>query len=105
MGLEDLAMFSTVPGATVLYPGDAVATEKLVEAMTHQPSICYLRTTRGKTPVIYDRDERFAVGECKVIRESETETSERLWPLESPCTKRFQPMRCQLLRRRLNHTG
>ncbi len=71
MGLEDLAMFRTVPGATVLYPCDAVSTERLVEEMVEQSGVCYLRTSRGKTPVIYDNSEKFPVGGCKVFGESE----------------------------------
>lgn len=31
MGLEDLAMFRAIPGATVFYPSDGVSTEKAVE--------------------------------------------------------------------------
>ncbi len=71
MGLEDLAMFRTLPGSTVLYPCDAVSTERLVEAMAHEPGACYLRTTRGKTPVIYGNDEEFPIGGCKVLRHSD----------------------------------
>ena len=35
MGLEDLAMFRAILGSVVLYPGDAVSTERLVEAALH----------------------------------------------------------------------
>ena len=31
MALEDLAMFRSLPGCTVFYPSDAVATERAVE--------------------------------------------------------------------------
>ena len=31
MGLEDIAMFRAILGSVVLYPSDAVSTEKLVE--------------------------------------------------------------------------
>lgn len=31
MGLEDLALFRTIPTATVFYPSDGVSTEKAVE--------------------------------------------------------------------------
>ena len=41
-----------------------------VEAMAAEHGIHYLRTTRGETPVIYDADEDFAVGGCKVLRQS-----------------------------------
>jgi transketolase len=70
MGLEDLAMFRTLLNSVVLYPADAVATEKLVEEMARYPGIAYLRTTREATPVIYDPAEAFPIGGCKVLRAS-----------------------------------
>ncbi len=70
MGLEDIAMMRAVPDAVVLYPADAVATVKLVERMAIYPGIAYLRTTRPKTPVIYDNHEEFPIGGCKVLRQS-----------------------------------
>lgn len=71
MGLEDLAMFRAIWGSVVLYPCDAVSTEKLVEAMAEYRGICYLRTTRMATPVIYDKGEEFPIGGCKVLRRSD----------------------------------
>ncbi|MEV6110006.1 transketolase [Streptomyces sp. NPDC051940] len=72
MGLEDLAMFRTVPGATVLYPCDANQTARLVEAMAGEVSgIRCLRTTRGDTPVIYGPDELFPIGGSRVLRHSD----------------------------------
>ena len=70
MGLEDIAMFRTIPGSAVLYPCDAVATERLVEQMAQHRGISYLRTTRGNTPVIYDSREQFPIGGSKVLRRS-----------------------------------
>lgn len=74
MGLEDLAMMRAVAGSTVLYPCDAVATEKLVEQMAQTKGICYLRTSRPKTPVIYNNDEPFPIGGAKVLREGDKAT-------------------------------
>ncbi|MFF2653333.1 transketolase [Streptomyces sp. NPDC058045] len=68
MGLEDLALFRAVHGATVLYPCDANQTARLVAESADRPGICYLRTTRGATPVIYGPDETFPVGGSKVLR-------------------------------------
>jgi len=68
MGLEDLAMMRAIPHAAVLYPADAVATERLVEAMTQQPGIQYLRLARPKTPILYGANEQFAIGGSKVLR-------------------------------------
>ncbi|BCB26741.1 hypothetical protein SKTS_16270 [Sulfurimicrobium lacus] len=70
MGLEDLAMFRAVHGTTILYPCDAVSAERVTEEAAGTPGIVYLRTTRGKTAVIYDNDERFPVGGSKTLRTS-----------------------------------
>jgi transketolase len=68
MGLEDIASFRTIWGSTVLYPSDANQTTQLVAAMVDRPGVVYLRTTRGKTPVIYGPNERFSIGGSKVVR-------------------------------------
>jgi transketolase len=70
MGLEDLAMMRAIAGSVVLYPSDAVSTEKLVEQMALAKGICYLRTSRPKTPVLYKNDEAFPIGGAKVLRQS-----------------------------------
>ena len=68
MALEDLAMMRAVVGSTVLYPAEAVATEKLLEQMATIKGVCFLRTSRPKTPVIYGNDEQFPIGGAKVLR-------------------------------------
>ena len=73
MGLEDLAMMRAVAGSTVLYPGDAVAMERLVEQAARTPGIVYLRANRPKTPVLYDNKEEFPVGGSKVLRQSDAD--------------------------------
>jgi transketolase len=70
MALEDLAMCRAEPNITVLYPCDAVSTEKLVVLMAYHPGPAYIRTSRPKTPVIYANDESFRIGGLKVLRES-----------------------------------
>jgi transketolase len=70
MALEDLAMFHAEPNYAVLYPCDAVSTERLVALMAYHPGPAYMRTSRPKTPVIYSNDETFAIGGLKVLRQS-----------------------------------
>jgi transketolase len=70
MALEDLAMCRAQPNIAVLYPSDAVSTEKLVTAAAYHPGPAYIRTTRPKTPVIYGAAEEFPIGGLKVVRES-----------------------------------
>lgn len=61
MGLEDLAMFRSIPTATVFYPSDAVSTERACELAANTPGICFIRTSRPGTAVVYDNDHKFEV--------------------------------------------
>ncbi|MBI4196266.1 MAG: transketolase [Deltaproteobacteria bacterium] len=70
MGLEDIAMFRSISGSTVLYPSDAVATGHLVEEAVKREGIVYIRTSRPATPVIYPSDEKFPIGGSKTIKSS-----------------------------------
>jgi len=70
MALEDLAALRAVHDSTVLYPCDANQAARLTAAMADLPGISYLRTTRGKTPVIYRSDQHFPVGGSYVLRSS-----------------------------------
>lgn len=73
MGLEDIALFRAILDSVVLYPCDAVSTERLVEAAARHQGIVFLRTTRMSTPVIYGNDEEFVIGGSKVLRQSATD--------------------------------
>lgn len=70
MALEDLSMFRSVPGCAVLYPCDAVSTEKLMAEAAAHPGMAYVRTSRPKTPVIYEPTDSFPVGGSKTLRSS-----------------------------------
>lgn len=70
MGLEDIAMFRSIPDSTVLYPADAYAAERLTEAAASAENLVYIRTSRPTTPLVYDAHERFSIGGCKVLRSS-----------------------------------
>jgi transketolase len=70
MALEDLAMMRAQPNIVVLYPSDAVSTDRLLEAAAYHDGPVYMRTSRPKTPVIYGADERFDIGGLKIVRQS-----------------------------------
>ena len=74
MGLEDIAMFRTILGGAVLYPSDAVSTEKVVEEAAKKKGIVYIRTTRKETPIIYKANEEFPIGGSKVLKQSDKDT-------------------------------
>lgn len=73
MALEDLAMTRAEPNFTVLYPCEAVSAERLVELAAYQPGPVYIRTSRPKTPVLYDVNEPFTIGGSKVLKQSATD--------------------------------
>ena len=73
MALEDLAMMRAVHGSTVLYPCDGNSTARLVAAMADLPGISFIRTTREKTPTLYDEDEDFPIGGSKTLRSSDAD--------------------------------
>lgn len=70
MALEDLAMFRAIPGCTVFYPCDAVETERACELAANIKGICFIRTSRPNTPVLFPNDEEFQIGKAKIIRQS-----------------------------------
>jgi transketolase len=75
MALEDLAMMTAQPNIAVLYPCDAVSTERLVVAAAYHEGPVYIRTSRPKTHVIYKNDELFPIGGCKILRKSDNDVA------------------------------
>lgn len=75
MALEDLAMFRSIPESTVFYPSDAVSTERAVELAANTKGVCYIRTSRPNTAVIYDNNEVFEIGKAKVVHKSESDVA------------------------------
>ena len=74
MALEDLAMFRSIPDATVFYPSDGVSMERATELAAQTTGIAFIRTSRPATPVIYANNEPFAIGKAKVVRSSPKDT-------------------------------
>jgi len=70
MALEDIAMFRSLPGCTLFYPSDAVATERATELAANTKGVCFIRVSRPATPVIYANDEQFEIGKAKIVRKS-----------------------------------
>jgi transketolase len=71
MGLEDIAMFRSLFGSSVVYPADAVAMNKLMHESLDYKGLMYIRATRMETPVIYGMEERFELGGSKTLRQSD----------------------------------
>ena len=73
MGLEDLSLFRSVMNCKILYPSDAVSTEKCVELAAKNNGMFYIRTTRQDLPVLYDNKEVFKIGGSKTLQSSNTD--------------------------------
>ncbi len=70
MGLEDIAIFRDLPESFIFYPSDAVSCEKLTVLASKLKGLKYIRTTRAKTNMIYKNNEKFELGDFKVLKES-----------------------------------
>jgi transketolase len=70
MGLEDISIFRSFPKSIVFYPSDAVSCEKLTIMASKLNGLKYIRTTRPKTKVIYKNNEKFSLGDFKVLKKS-----------------------------------
>lgn len=70
MGLEDIALFRTIPGSTVFYPSDAVSCERAVELAANTKGVCFIRTSRPNTAIIYGNNDKFEIGKLRVVKQS-----------------------------------
>ncbi|XP_067880355.1 transketolase-like protein 2 [Heterodontus francisci] len=75
MALEDIAMFRAIPTCTVFYPSDGVSTEHAVELAANTQGICFIRTSRPETAIIYSSDEEFKIGQAKVVLQKESDSA------------------------------
>jgi len=71
MALEDLGMFRSIPGSTVFYPSDAVSMENAVALAANQKGVCFLRSSRPATSMVYQNDQEFSIGQHHVVREGD----------------------------------
>ncbi|NMC37201.1 MAG: transketolase, partial [Bacteroidales bacterium] len=67
--LDDVAIIRTIPGVTVLSPGDPVTIKKAVHAMIEHTGPCYMKIGSPKMPVLYEDDVDFRLGKAIVISE------------------------------------
>ena len=68
MALEDLAMMRAVPGCAVLYPMRRRQHGTVDRRDGAHKGPAYMRTSRPKTPVIYEVGDSFPIGGSKVLR-------------------------------------
>ena len=68
--IEDLAIYRTIPGMTVLHPCDDVSAEELTVQLLDYSEPSYMRTARNKTTRVYDDSSvtELSIGKGSVIR-------------------------------------
>jgi transketolase len=78
MSLPDVAFFRSFchvknfngqPAIRYFFPSDAVSAYKITGLLANLDGACYLRTLRAETKVLYKPEEKFEVGDFKVLRE------------------------------------
>jgi transketolase len=67
--IDDVAIIRTIPGVTIINPGDPVTIRKGVHAMIKHVGPCYMKIGSPKMPVLYPEDVDFQLGKGIVIRE------------------------------------
>jgi len=67
MGLEDFAQFRSLWGSVVFYPSDAISCERATCLAANYKGPAYIRTSRPNSQLLYKNDEKFKIGEAKVI--------------------------------------
>jgi transketolase len=73
MALEDIGLFRSIPNSLVLYPSDAVSTEKALELATAYNGIVYIKGGRSNHPILYKNDEEFLIKQAKILKSSEND--------------------------------
>ena len=69
MPFEDMALYRTIPGATVIDISDTAMCESVLEQCFDLPGVKYVRLTRKPTVALYAPGEKFEIGRAIVLRE------------------------------------
>ena len=65
--IEDLSMMRTLPNMKVFCPSDDTEARWLIKEISKIDGPCYVRLARVKTPVIYDKNQKFEIGKMVQI--------------------------------------
>ncbi len=68
MGIEDVALACALPNFVVLVPADEHETRAATRAMARHVGPVYLRTSRPKFPLIYEKGCPFTIGVANLLR-------------------------------------
>ena len=68
---EDIAVMRSLPGVTVVCPGDLVEAAEATKAIAKYPGTCYLRLGRGGEQQVHTEIPNFRIGKAIRIKEGE----------------------------------
>jgi transketolase len=66
--INDIAIMRSLPGMTVVVPGDPVALEKLLPQVAEWKGPVYVRLNRNEVPVLFDQSYEPRIGEAVQLR-------------------------------------
>lgn len=72
--IEDLALYCSLPGFTVVVPADAIETAEAVKVAAATYGPFYIRLGRPKTPLVYPEGYHFTLGKAVTMRQGEDAT-------------------------------
>lgn len=72
--IEDLALYCSLPGFTVVVPADAIETAEAVKVAVATYGPFYIRLSRPKTPLVYPEGYHFTLGKAVTMRQGEDAT-------------------------------
>ncbi|MBA7504345.1 Apulose-4-phosphate transketolase subunit B [subsurface metagenome] len=72
--IEDLALYCSLPGFTVVVPADAIETAEAVKVAAATYGPFYIRLSRPKTPLVYPEGYHFILGKAVTMRQGEDAT-------------------------------
>jgi len=67
--IDDVAIIRTIPGVTIINPGDPVTIKKAVHAMISHVGPCYMKIGSPAMPVLYPEDVEFKLGKGIVVKD------------------------------------
>ena len=71
---EDLAIMRTIPGMTVICPGDGPSAKALIRQAVAMDGPCYIRLGRSAVPVVYEDDANLTIGKGVTLRDGDDVT-------------------------------
>src|SRR5919202_2007201 len=74
MAIEGIALTTALGGVTVIVPADEFSTRALTKKLLQMEGPVFLRTGRPKTPIVYDANTDFEIGQAARVREGDDVT-------------------------------